>query len=60
MYLGRAGAADRGANGGCEADRCGGSYGRAHHRGRWSNYGTRGADYSGGADGRGGGQTCQC
>ena len=59
MYLGRAGAADRCANGGCEADRCGGcSYGPAHHRGRWTNHGSRGADFGGGADGRGGSQTC--
>ena len=64
MYLGRAGAADRCANGGCEADRCGGrSYGRANYR-RCANYGGlradhgRGADDGGCADSRGGSQTC--
>ena len=57
MYLGRAGAADRCANGGYEADRCGGCHGCANYRG-CANYGGLRADYGGSADGRGGSQTC--
>ena len=43
MYIGGAGATDRGANGGCEADHSGGRYGRADH-GRGANNSRR-ADY---------------